>query len=520
MLLKNFNKLKILSIIVFILVLIPAIFSLLHNGFFVSDDGNWMVIRFSAFYEVLRHGQFPVRFLTRLNNGYGYPVADFLYPLFMYIGVPIHVIGFNFVNTIKIIFGISLISSSIFCFLWLRRLFDNLSSFIGSLVYLYFPYHLWDVYKRGSIGEVLALAVVPFILWQIERKSFVLSAVGISLLILSHNTLALLFTTVIVFYMLINVTLSSNKKNIIYQYINILVLGFLGSAFFWLPALYDLQYTVFLKTQVSNWDKYFSGLRLIGLSTIVILVLTVLLIINGKVKIKRHRLTMLFFIVGGLSIFLSISKSYFIWQLLPVSFIQFPFRFLSITVLCVSFLAACIISLFSIKKKILISVFILAIVFISSWSFLFPKKYQYFPDSYYSTNQDTTTVKNEYMPKWVKNVPQTMPANKAEVVGGKGKINIINMSVNKIIMQVYLHTKRTIQVNMIYFPGWIIYADGRKVKIDYNVNGLIRFDIPSGNHTILLEFEETRLRLLADIISFLTLLVMFTLFVKKIFKKV
>ena len=117
----------------------PSLIGLFHQGFFATDDGNWMVIRFSAFYEALRNGQFPVRFLFRLNNGFGYPVADFLYPLFMYIGVPIHILGFSFVNTIKIILGLSLVFSSIFTFLWLRKLFDNVSSLIGASLYVYFP---------------------------------------------------------------------------------------------------------------------------------------------------------------------------------------------------------------------------------------------------------------------------------------------------------------------------------------------------------------------------------------------
>src|SRR5258706_11747847 len=108
------NKILLFFIILVTLISLPSVVSLFHTGFFVTDDGNWMVIRLSAFFEALRHGQFPVRFLPRLNFGYGYPVADFLYPLFMYLGVPIHLLGFGFVATIKIILGVSLISSGIF----------------------------------------------------------------------------------------------------------------------------------------------------------------------------------------------------------------------------------------------------------------------------------------------------------------------------------------------------------------------------------------------------------------------
>src|SRR3989344_7405737 len=186
---KKNSKLIFLILLIFS---IPSVIGLLHSGFPLTDDGNWMVIRLSSFYENLRDGQFPVRYLSRLNHGYGYPVSDFLYPGFLYIGSLIHILGFSFVNSVKIIFGLSLVFSAVFSFLWLRKLFDQFSSLVGALFYLYFPYHLYDVYKRGSIGEVLSLAVLPFVLWSIENKNIFLTSSGISLLIISHNTLALL----------------------------------------------------------------------------------------------------------------------------------------------------------------------------------------------------------------------------------------------------------------------------------------------------------------------------------------
>ncbi|MBI5019227.1 hypothetical protein HZB58_03065 [Candidatus Gottesmanbacteria bacterium] len=62
------------------IALFAVLYPLMRPGFFVSDDGEWMIIRLSAFYQSLADGQFPVRYLGRLNNSYGYPVANFLYP--------------------------------------------------------------------------------------------------------------------------------------------------------------------------------------------------------------------------------------------------------------------------------------------------------------------------------------------------------------------------------------------------------------------------------------------------------
>src|SRR6266568_2717132 len=198
---KNLNRFQMFVIGLLALCCVPALWGLFHSGFFVSDDGNWMVIRLSAFYEMMRAGQLPVLFLLRLNHGYGYPVADFLYPLFLYLGAVIHVLGFSFVNTVKIILGLSVVGSGIFTYLWLRKIFSWKSAFVASLIYVYFPYHLLDIYQRGSVGEVLALCIVPFIFWQIERRAMVWAGVGLGLLIMSHNSLAFIFLPVIFLYM-------------------------------------------------------------------------------------------------------------------------------------------------------------------------------------------------------------------------------------------------------------------------------------------------------------------------------
>src|ERR1035437_1424394 len=241
-------KSKILFLLLALVLTIPALIGLIHSGFPVTDDGGWMVIRFSAFYEALRSGEFPVRFLMMLNNGYGYPVSDFLYPLFMYLSVPIHILGINFANTIKILLALCIFASSLFTFLWLRKIFDNFSALIGAVCYTFFPYHLFDIYQRGSVGEVLSLSILPFILWQIERKSSRWISIGLALLITAHNTLAVLFMFLILPYILLNIYISKDKKSMLSFYSTTVLLGLGLSAFFWIPALFDLHYTVFAKT--------------------------------------------------------------------------------------------------------------------------------------------------------------------------------------------------------------------------------------------------------------------------------
>ena len=124
------NLIRSIFFLVFIsfLILIP----LMKPGFIVTDDGDWMVIRLTAFYQAFADGQFPVRFLGRLNNNYGYPVANFLYPGFLYIGSLLRILKLPYIVIIELILGGSVIVSGVFLFLWLKKFFSGFPSFIGA----------------------------------------------------------------------------------------------------------------------------------------------------------------------------------------------------------------------------------------------------------------------------------------------------------------------------------------------------------------------------------------------------
>lgn len=514
-------KKNILLIFILIIFSLPSILPLFNKGFFQSDDGEWMIIRFSAFHQALRDGQFPVRFLSRLNYGYGYPVANFLYPGFMYASEPIHLLGFGFVNTIKIILGLSMIGSAIFCYLWLSKFFDKLSSFVGALFYLYTPYHLFDVYKRGSVGEVLSLAIVPFVLWQLERRSFFWSSIGIAFLILSHNTLAVLFVGLILIYMGLDIFISRDKRSLLRKYLLIFIFGFGISSFFWLPAFFELPYTVFSQTQISEWNKYFASVDLIGVSTIFVLLFTAFFFVTSKIKIQKHRLTVLLFVVSLVSVFFASSVSTVLWNILPVSFIQFPFRFLSVSILCVAFLSAVIVNQLKGNKKIIATIVLFVFLGFSAVPYIKPTMFFDKGESFYATNMDTTTVKNEYMPKWVKQKPIERFKEKVEVVEGVGSVNNLVYNSKKITFNVNAKKDMKVRINTIYYPGWNAKVNNQKAEINYtNEKGVIELNMPKGKDKVELQFSETPLRLFVDFLSLFSFIALILLSSRIFFRRI
>lgn len=496
---------KILRILLLLLLLsLPAVLALFQTGFPQTDDGNWMVIRFSAFFQAFRDGQFPVRFLGRLNYGYGYPVSNFLYPGFMYLGIPIHISGASFSTTIKILSGISLLSSSLFCFFWLSKLFKRKAAFLGALFYLYAPYHLFDLYNRGSVGEILSLAIVPFILWMIEKKNLFFVSLGVFLLLISHNTLALLFLPLLFIYGLIRKIPFSKTATSFF-------IGILLSSFFTIPAVFELSYTNFSKTKISDISRYFTDINLIGFSAFFILVISFWLLLKNRVKEKNGQdmLAILFATILSLSIILSTSFSEFIWNFLPQSFIQFPFRLLSYEIVAGSFLTAFVFSHVKRFSAPLAIVFI-SIVFISSFQYLKSDASQNLPDTFYSTNEATTTVQDEYMPVWVKEKPKSHFERKVEVVSGKTQIQDISYNSINIDFVSNSESPSVIRINTIYYPGWKAEVNGKSLDINYSNNyGVMDISVPAGKNKVRLKFGETPLRLVADGISLVGFILLF-----------
>lgn len=495
--------------LLFLFFTLPILLRIFHSGFFVSDDASWMIIRFSAFYETLRSGEFPVRWLDRLNNGFGYPVSHFAYPGFLYLGIPFRVIGLSYVTIIKIIFGLSVIGSAVFTFLWLSTFFEKRIAFFGSLLYIYSPYFLFDLFKRGSIGEMLALCCVPFVLWNIEKKRKLFIGLGMGMLLLSHNILALLFTPFIVLYALIHDWRPFSFRHFSHTLLPIIV-GIGSAAFFWLPAMSDLSLIIFSSTEVSEWKNYFSDIALIGYGSLTSLVLSIVFLYNVRKKITLYPF---FFLATALGAVIgSISISTIVWENIPAYFIQFPFRLLAIFIISTAYLTCFVLSIQKKQHVVWIGMFLFFLSLLSSYQYLVHITYEYKEEGFYSTNMSTTTTKDEYMPRWVKKKPDTFAFEKAKIASGEGKLLYIKSTAKELSLNASMKTPGKIEIQKIYFPGWQLSVNEKQQPIDYkNSQGIMTFSLPKGESTITLMFNETPAWLLADFISIASLVTLFFL---------
>src|SRR5258708_6749493 len=155
-------------ILVVILSIIPLI-DLFHPGLPITHDGQDHVARIANFYANLQWGVIVPRWAENLNWGYGHPILMFLYPLPSYIASFFHFFTFSFVDSTKLVFGMSFILSGVTMYLWLNEFLRKDAAFVGAILYIFAPYRFIDLYVRGAIGEHIAFVFPPLVLFFLLR---------------------------------------------------------------------------------------------------------------------------------------------------------------------------------------------------------------------------------------------------------------------------------------------------------------------------------------------------------------
>ncbi len=168
---------------------------------------------------------------------------NFFYPLPGYIAGAISFLPIEYETVFKILIGFAFILSGTGMYLWLLRHVDTLSALAAGIAYGLAPYHFLNLYVRGDIGELVALAILPWLFFSLESSTVQTSvtaklrtAILWSFLILSHNGIALVSTPVLFFY-----GVYVNKKRV-RGVLFPMVVALAISSFFWIPALFEQRY--------------------------------------------------------------------------------------------------------------------------------------------------------------------------------------------------------------------------------------------------------------------------------------
>ncbi len=320
-------------------------------------------------HKSLSAGQFPARWVPDLGYGYGYPIFNFYNPLPYYFGASFMFLGFDALAAAKMMFIFPIILSGLTMYLFSRLLMPRWGAFLASILYIYAPYHAVQIYVRGAVAEYWAYAILPLVFWAIWKRKIILGGITLAALITSHNLTSFMTIPFIALLLLIKNNIYKGYK----KYNRMIILLFIGlglSAFFWLPAIAETNKAqvsqmvfgqfdppakhliTFNQLWTSPWGYGGSSPRtddglslqlgkvhLLGSAMAIIL----LGIKNYKgYKNNKENQVLLYSVIGlVLSLFLMLPLSAVIWNSFRIlSYIQFPWRFLTFASLFSSILTA------------------------------------------------------------------------------------------------------------------------------------------------------------------------------------
>src|SRR5260221_750290 len=512
-----------------------------------THDGLVHLARMAAYFKALKDGEFPVRWAGDLNYGYGMPLFNFIYQFPYWVSSVFLFLGIGLVLSFKFTLALSYILSGIFMFALAKTFFrDDKKALFITLLYQFAPFHLVELLVRGAFGEVYTYAFLPLVLLGISLlfkkttyKSFFLIVIASSLLIISHNALSLAFFGICVIFTLF---FAPNKRFALFAGSG-LFLGLLLAAFYWMPALLEHKYTLgdlymrnlylehFPPIQNFFVPNFFNSASLqtggisvqFGIFHCFALLLALYLLVKGTTE-KQVRKVILFSLgIIILSLFFMQPVSKFIWERISLlRQFQFPWRLLGVTSFATALLGVCFFSLKVSKNQFIFWTFCFLITISTLFYWHHPLGYLKLNENYYWNFPLDTTYFGETDVIWTEGPAKSYPKERVSFISGNGTVtNFIKRTTTHTFTVTAQKQSRLVDKTE-YFPGWRVYVNGKSVPIEFqdqNWRGQITFAVPQGVSSVKVQFGETPIRLLADVISIvaLVLLGIFGLLKTKIF---
>ena len=531
---KKIKKLFLTNQGLFLVIILSCfpLIDLLNSGLPVTHDGTDHVARIANFYNALKDGVIFPRWGEYLNWGYGHPVMMFLYPFSSYFASLFHLFGFSYVDSLKLVFASGYIASGITMYLWAKKQFNDYFAVSSAVLYLYAPYRFVDMYVRGAIGEHMAFIFPPVILLFIlllfeskKRKKYLYGiglAISTCLLLLSHNAISLMFLPIFAGYIFYLSLKHKDYRSLSLAAIGILY-GFILSSFFTIPAFLEGKFTLrdivtgdeykkrFVDPISLLYGKWSYGITgqfsvQIGIIHLIGVITSFIFLASKKVR-KLTGLVWLMFVCFVFSLFIMTSYSSPIYDIVTIfKKFQFPWRFLTLTVFTSSVFASGIFLV--IKKDKLAKVLVFFIILGSlatTFTFWHAKEYKTVSDDFYNNVYYGTTDTGESAPIWSVRFMEKEADFHAEIIEGSGNIQEISRTSVRHEYFVTAQSERVrIRENTLYFPGWSVRVNGKETEVQFqdpNNRGLITYYVPKGQNNVVIQFYDTKLRILSNSVS-------------------
>jgi uncharacterized membrane protein len=541
-------KKNLLFFLVLLILIIPSFKSLLRPGYFPMQD-DMQAFRLMEMNKCITDGQIPCRWVPDAGYGYGYPQFNFYAPFVYYVGEVIHLTGFQYIDSIKILFILGFVLGGVFMYLLTSELFGPFPALVSSVLFTYIPLRAQEVYVRGALSEFWATVFFPLILWAFlklvkegKKRYLIISAVSLGGLFLTHNLLSFLFLPIVVLwlvYLFFAYKKTFNWKKIILSFL--LALG--TAAFFVLPMLLEKKFahTETMLGGYFDYRQHFVSLKQLFLSNywgygsstlgpnddlnlsvgIPYWIFGVISVITAFIYRKKEKklfwLSLVSFVLSLIILFLVHEKSSFIWKVItPLSYLQFPWRLLIFPSFIFSVLAGVVLTYFK-KFQYPAGVLIIISLFLLQLGFFQPKAWLKINDEEKLTGinleKELTASIFDYLPIYAKFPPEKKAPDLPEILSGRAEFSDYYKGSNYQTGKLEVSSDALIRLPLFDFPGMKVFLNNEEVKHANNncegekfCSGTITFMAQSGEYDFKVKLTDTPIRTAGNIVSVVSVL--------------
>lgn len=544
----------------------------LFNDFVLKGhDTLFHLTRIEGIYEAILDHQFPMWINMYENNTYGY-ATPIMYPqLFLIIPALLRVCGMSLMNSYKMLLFMVNASTVLISYYSFKGIFRRRDAgAIGSLAYSLCLYRLCDVYTRGALGEMLAMAFFPLVLYGLfevylgNYKKWIILTLGMTGVLQSHILSAYMCTFFAGIYFII--VLPIIVKNFGKRFLAIMkaiIVTVVVNLWFLVPfvsyysqdfkakgasvasvekeAIYfsqifatfvcDNEMSIARGTTQNEMPLTVGGIFLITTALFVLIGIYFKKVIYQSNKLKRLSKAGLLTLAGAVvAIYMSLwIFPWYSFQKIIVgrlmTSIQFPWRMLGIASVLLSVVLIIVVlmmhELFP-KWRRLISIVAIVLIFANSFYYM-------------ESTRDMNTIRNKEYASYT-NVTDTLYTYREDDVqtiidrGNTIEVNSGNISVSNYTKKGtnvsfrYLISGASddtieMEVPIYWYPGYTAYCNGREIQSGRGTDGIMKVMASDSSGELLVKYEEPIMWDVAYWVSILSVILIFFLFIIRRRKK-
>ena len=536
------GKLTETRLVVFLIAIAVAstlpFFLAAHGSMAEAHDLYIHSARMMKFDDALRSGVWYPRWLGGMNYNFGAATTLFYAPLFYYLVSAAHAVLGDWPWAIGAVAVLAASATAVAFYVYVRNFVSAPGSFIATMLYLLFPYHLIDLYHRGAFPELIGFVLMPLVLASLlsavkKRSVFALvgGAAAFSLLILTHPPSAYLFgLTSGVYFGVLGWLWRSWRPIVLLGAVGVIGVGL--SAVYLVPAIGELRYCRQHVTESFPYKNAFVDQLLAGTRFQVMIGVTVLVsavtfvaysailfraVSKGAARSESRVQSIAWTVAGALSILMMTPLMRPLVGALPgLEAVAFPWRWLGTLGLATSVMGGLVFDRIALQFKasaklerpfrmlviIVVVVTVGGLVFGALSSGLASNLSRPFVAS-------TVFVEEDFTPRDAVPVADLPLGREVEMMSGRPETSarVVEWKPEQRTIETASDAPDTLHVYSFMFRGWTARIEGRQVEIRTNpALGTILVDLPAGAHRVKLAFENTRMRVIGEWVSAATAL--------------